>query len=181
MRKLCIVFVLLGLSVAALPAADFELQIYPNSYFTWDASYETGDPRVQYGGGITTGIIIPVISPVSLTAHIGLSTVFPAGPYGQMMQKGFTSHFAGAGFDVAVSDIGGVQLTARAKQSTYYGTFTRFTHLSYTVTPYVHLFSKANSLSLSLPVTYDRRRDTDHAFSAGIGLRLSYQLGGVAQ
>jgi hypothetical protein len=177
--KLRAAFLLLIAAVLFPAAAEtiISVEAYPHAYLSFDDSFDTEPMRIQYGTSGSFTIYQHVYGPLFLTAGAGIETTLPSLPYGNELQKAFTSLRGSAGIRVS-NELLGASVKAHGLFSTYTGTYVKFAHLAFSLEPYVTIITDPLYLSLLGIVGFDWRWDNDHNLYTGIGIAAAIPLRG---
>jgi hypothetical protein len=171
-------------------AHAFSLGLGGTGTLTMSAGQGFG-PKLQYGGGLSIDFVFPILAWLRLDASIEGFTVAPSDISGGFLYRGYS------GGAVAVM----VQAEAKLAASPGLGVFRWGGGLGaagalpsywYTTLAFFYPELRAEALldwepaalprftfGLSIPVRVQLRRDLDYSACAGLGLGVSYRLGGA--
>ncbi len=173
MKKLCLILLLMISAGSSIYSLTVEFSAYPHLYTTNGADSFDEFLHLQYGMSLRTGISHPITDRLSWATSLGIDYTGPSMPYGNLIERGFTSVSLSGGIDYQIGTRAGLRVLIAAHSSSYLYTSIIFSHLQGVLTPYVRIYeSDTIDLLVDLPLIYDVRRDTPVNQAVGVGLRI---------
>jgi hypothetical protein len=178
--------VFLAVAVARLPALSIGLNGAGTAQIL---SAEGFGPKLQFGGGGSVQLGIPIFDWLDLEVNLGILGLAPSDASGGFTYRGLCGGNLGVSAE-AFASIGswegfgrlraGGGLGAAAVVARYEYTTLHFFYPEIRAEGFVEYnpaFLSSLGLRLSLPVSVQFRRDVDYAVTLGIGLGVFYRLG----
>jgi hypothetical protein len=173
MKKLCLVLLLMISAGSPIYSLTVEFSAYPHLYTTNGADSFEEFLHLQYGMSLRTGISQPITDRLSWSTSLGIDYTGPSMPYGNLIERGFTSVSLSGGIDYSIAPYVGIKALLAAHSSSYLYTAIFFSHLQGVLVPHFHIYeSDTLDLMVDLPLIYDMRRDTPVNLAVGVGLRV---------